>query len=73
MVGMANVDRIDLLGCGGVWTVHTCNGAAAVRPWRRLVTLPAAATSAVRAVTRVPDSRAGRDRLRDVLQDPRLP
>jgi hypothetical protein len=31
------------------------------------------ATSAVRAVTRVPDSRAGRDRLRDVLQDPRLP
>jgi len=31
------------------------------------------ATSAVLAVTRVPDSGAGRDRLRDVLQDPRLP
>lgn len=31
------------------------------------------ATSAARAATPVPDCRAGRDRLRDVLQDPRLP
>jgi hypothetical protein len=31
------------------------------------------ATSAVRAAPPVPDSGAGRDRLRDVLQDPRLP
>jgi hypothetical protein len=31
------------------------------------------ATSAVRTATPVPDGGAGRDRLRDVLQDPRLP
>ena len=31
------------------------------------------ATSAVPAATPVPDGGAGRDRLRDVLQDPRLP
>src|SRR6516164_8526404 len=31
------------------------------------------ATWAVRAVAPVPDGGAGRDRLRDVLQDPRLP
>jgi len=31
------------------------------------------ATSVVRAVAPVPDGGAGRDRLRDVLQDPRLP
>jgi hypothetical protein len=31
------------------------------------------ATSAVRAAPPVPDGGAGRDRLRDVLQDPRLP
>jgi len=31
------------------------------------------ATCAARAVTAVPDGGAGRDRLRDVLQDPRLP
>ena len=31
------------------------------------------ATSAARAAAPVPDGGAGRDRLRDVLQDPRLP
>jgi hypothetical protein len=31
------------------------------------------ATSAARAITPVPDGGAGRDRLRDVLQNPRLP
>jgi hypothetical protein len=31
------------------------------------------ATSAARLIAPVPDGGAGRDRLRDVLQDPRLP
>src|SRR6266852_4247196 len=79
--GPVNVARVQAWRARhpGYWRKGRCAGVALqddiVRTTGRLLRLgqDILATSAAPAATLVPDCGAGRDRLRDVLQNPRLP